>query len=395
MSSGAFRGGEGRNTRMYDALLAHTPMLADRVRVGSYEKAIREVVRSGDVVADIGTGTGILAFLAVQAGARKVYAVEQGDVIEDARKLAEINGLAQNIVFIKGMSDKIELPEKVDVIVSEIMGSFGLDESVLKFKVDARRRFLKPGGTLIPSWLELHVVPVESEAIWRDHAGLFSSDYYGLDLSPVRDRAVLQSFVTDCAGKVNQLATPSPVSRMDLCKLEKTPPAFEGRSVIGKKAPLHGLMGYFRAGLSPSIVLSTAPDQPPTHWKQTFFPVGNEFPVQDEDVVHYRMTPIPQMNTVFWQWRTSIERNGTRIAEFSHSNLDISKEELAVGRESFIPVLTPEGEIRGRVLHLCDGKRTMAEIADVVQSEYADKYKNFKAAMQGVVRIVRSVVRLQ
>ena len=128
---------------MFERIFSQQPMIADQVRMEAYRKAIHEVVKKGDVVADIGTGSGILAFFALQAGARKVYAIEQNKIIEEAEELAKLDGMEERIVFIKGRSDRIELPEKVDVITSEILGHFGYEEHVARFKIDARKRFLK------------------------------------------------------------------------------------------------------------------------------------------------------------------------------------------------------------------------------------------------------------
>ena len=72
---------------MYRRILEHNALLSDQVRTEAYDKAISEVVQSGDIVADIGTGSGILAFLAVRAGAKRVYAIEKESVIEEARQL--------------------------------------------------------------------------------------------------------------------------------------------------------------------------------------------------------------------------------------------------------------------------------------------------------------------
>ncbi len=71
---------------MYDRILGHRFMLEDRVRMDAYRKAILEVVQKGDVVADIGTGSGILAFFSIQAGAKKVYAIEKSGVIEASNR---------------------------------------------------------------------------------------------------------------------------------------------------------------------------------------------------------------------------------------------------------------------------------------------------------------------
>jgi protein arginine N-methyltransferase 1 len=369
-------------------------MLADQVRMETYRKAIHEVVKKDDLVVDIGTGSGILSFFAVQAGAKKVYAIEQGEIIHDAEKLAEANGLKEKIIFIKGISNKVDLPEKVDVITSEIIGFFGLEENLLRFKVDARDRFLKDGGKLVPSWLELFLVPVESEEIWKDNIGLWNKDYYGVDFSNVRKYAVSQRYVIECSGKVNMLAAPAMVAHLDLYQIEKVQSAFKHEYVVQKKGLLHGFVGYFLAGLSSNVLLDTSPEKPRTHWKQIFFPLDNEVIVEKSDRVHFEIKVIPQKQDVFWRWGTAVYRDGLINANFSQSNLDISKEELIVGRMDFRPALTREGEIRRRVFELCDSEKSIKRIAEHLLKEYPDKFQNLKDATHEIVGIVRPWVKI-
>lgn len=374
---------------MFRRLFNHEPMIADRVRMEAYRKAIQETVRKGDVVADIGTGSGILAFFSLQAGASKVYAIEHGRIIKEAERLAKINGLAERIVFVAGRSDRVHLRERVDGITSEILGLFGLEEYAVEFMIDARRRFLKPEGRLIPSWLELHLVPVASEEIWNDLTGVWSRDYYGFDLSAIRSYATSRRLAIDCSGKVTPLAAPSMITRVDFYEIEKMPLLFQGRFLIEKKGPLHGLVGYFHAGLSPSVVLSTSLEDPRTHWMQTFFPIEHVVFVEEGDEVAFKMRAIPLKHTMFWEWGTTVYRNGDKIAAFEQSDLHISKEELVVGKTHFRPVLTEQGEVCRRVLQLCDGKRSMGEISEIIRAEYPETYGNFEEAFQKVIAIVR------
>ena len=97
-------------------LAEHEEMLSDSVRVDAYHRAIRRNVRPGDVVLDLGTGTGLLAFLASRAGARKVYAVEHSDFIEVAEEIARHNGFT-NIEFVRANSREFTPPEPVDVVI--------------------------------------------------------------------------------------------------------------------------------------------------------------------------------------------------------------------------------------------------------------------------------------
>src|SRR5687767_9165425 len=92
----------------------HRRYLADGARTAAYRQAIEEAVRPGAVVLDLGCGTGVLGLLACQAGAGRVYAIDSGGVIELARKLAQANGYADRVTFVKGMSTRVELPERVD-----------------------------------------------------------------------------------------------------------------------------------------------------------------------------------------------------------------------------------------------------------------------------------------
>jgi predicted RNA methylase len=82
---------------MYDTIILetvdyHRTMLADKDRMQSYLRAILKAVEPGDVVFDIGSGTGILAYFACMAGARVVYAVEQDPIVDLARAICRQNG---------------------------------------------------------------------------------------------------------------------------------------------------------------------------------------------------------------------------------------------------------------------------------------------------------------
>ena len=125
-------------------------MIADAWRFGAYAKALAKAVRTGDAVAEIGCGPGVFSLLACRAGARRVYAIESEDSIEFARALAAANGFAERIEFIQSDSRKAELPERVNVIVSDIRGTLPLSGSAVAAIEDARQRFLTPGGVLIP-----------------------------------------------------------------------------------------------------------------------------------------------------------------------------------------------------------------------------------------------------
>ena len=135
-------------TVYYAQLLHQGNMLQDYVRTGTYRHAFMSNTTdfTDKVVLDVGTGTGILALFAVQAGARKVYAVEASESAEVARTLVAANGYADKIEIIQGKLEEINLPEKVDIIISEPIGFLLVHERMLETYAVARERFLKPGG---------------------------------------------------------------------------------------------------------------------------------------------------------------------------------------------------------------------------------------------------------
>src|SRR5881397_1050838 len=97
------------------SIIGYGAMVADRVRTDAYCEALRQAVKPGAVVLDIGTGTGIFAFLASYFGARKVYAIEPSDAIQLAREIAAANCCQERIEFIQALSTKVDLPERADV----------------------------------------------------------------------------------------------------------------------------------------------------------------------------------------------------------------------------------------------------------------------------------------
>lgn len=258
----------------------HHDMLADRVRMEAYADAIGQVVRPGDRVVDLGAGLGILGFLALQAGAAHVYAIEKSDSIELARQIAAVNGLSDRVTFLHANSKDVTLDEPVDLLLSETLGSFGVEENTLDFTLDARRRLLRPEGRVLPRALRLWLAPVCLEAarakveFWRS--------VRGLDFRPAIDELLSRMAPADVAVE-DLMAAPQVFAEVDLRQHETVELSRTLLYRILRPGTLHGVAGWFQADLAPGVLISTAPNAPATHWRQAVFPLREPIEVVTGD----------------------------------------------------------------------------------------------------------------
>eukprot|EP00441_Pelagodinium_beii_P031405 CAMPEP_0197635590 /NCGR_PEP_ID=MMETSP1338-20131121/11366_1 /TAXON_ID=43686 ORGANISM="Pelagodinium beii, Strain RCC1491" /NCGR_SAMPLE_ID=MMETSP1338 /ASSEMBLY_ACC=CAM_ASM_000754 /LENGTH=340 /DNA_ID=CAMNT_0043207677 /DNA_START=78 /DNA_END=1100 /DNA_ORIENTATION=+ len=148
-------------------------MVDDEPRTQGYEAAIKRRLADTDgkaVVVDIGTGSfALLAIMAAKAGAKKVYAIEKNvPAAKAAVEEIKRQKLEDKIEVIEGDSMEVELPEKVDLIVSELIGSIATQEGVEPIIKDATKRFVKadsivagkPGSVMIPARTQTRIAPV-------------------------------------------------------------------------------------------------------------------------------------------------------------------------------------------------------------------------------------------
>ncbi|MDP6944989.1 MAG: hypothetical protein QF464_12625, partial [Myxococcota bacterium] len=140
-------------------------MMVDRVRMEAYRRAIRAVC-PGKVVCEIGVGLAPLSLMALEAGASKVYAVElSAEALEMATRVVSDNGYGPDrFIPVQGLSTKVELPERVDVLLSETLDSMGIGENTAIYMADARARLMAPDAVFLPAALACHVALASPEA---------------------------------------------------------------------------------------------------------------------------------------------------------------------------------------------------------------------------------------
>ena len=250
------------------------------------------------MVVDLGSGSGVLSFFAVEAGAARVYAIEKQHTADAAALLARHNGCEDRITFIHEYSLHAEIPERANVLITETLGMSGFDEQILGLVVDARTRYLTPDATIIPSRIVLSAVPVELPGTYDHHVAWWSEPRYGLDLGPLRTFASNVIYATDIHGSA-YLAAPASLIDVDLSSIETSDAVGHVLFTASRDGQLHGFGGWFTATIAPGITVSNEVPRA-THWQQAFFPLETPVSVVRGDEISLALQT---HDGRAWRWR--------------------------------------------------------------------------------------------
>lgn len=245
---------------------------------------------NGKIVMDVGCGTSILSMFASQAGAKKVIAIDQSDIIYQAMDIAKRNKI-ENIEFVKGRLENITLPlaegEKVDIIISEWMGYFLLFEGMLDSVIYARDKYLKSDGLLLPNRCTISIVASGDEERHSEYIS-FWKNVYGYDMTNMQSEVLKEGIVEVCRGEFS-ISQPVVVADLNLATVNYNYPNFvyDFELKINKTGKLTAFVGYFDTffNLDTAVEFTTGPHATPTHWKQNVFYIKNPVPVEAGDVV--------------------------------------------------------------------------------------------------------------
>jgi protein arginine N-methyltransferase 1 len=370
---------------MYN-LRGYGEMVADRVRVEAYAQALRQTVRPGSVVVDIGTGTGIMAVLACQLGASRVYAIEPSEIIQVAREIAAANRCADKIEFIEDLSTKVTLPVRADVIVSDIRGVLPLFKHHIPSIADARRRFLAPGGALIPQKDAVWASIVEAPERYGEIVDPWERNALGQDLSPARRMAV--NDIQKARLTQGQLLTkPQLWAMLDYASVEN--PDVQGKLEwnVERSGTGHGILAWFETELAHGVGFSNAPGSPETIYGSNFFPWMNPVPLAAGQIVCVDLGAKLLEEDYTWRWATrvqSAEKPGETLASFDQSQLKgmmLSLAKLHRTASDYVPQLSEEGRMLRRTLELMDGQVSLEEIARRLAAEFPQRFTRWQQAL--------------
>lgn len=302
-------------------------MIADKVRMDAYAYALKAKIAPNSVVLDIGTGAGIHALLAAKFGARKVYAIEPNHVVHLARDLARENGFSDRIEFIRDVSTHVTLPERADVIVSDLRGVLPLYGQHIPSIIDARQRHLAPGGTLIPKRDTIWAALVEAPGVYKDLIGPWDRPY-GLAMEGAKQIALNEwsEETTDAFRKSDLLMQPRIWTVIDYRSIENAD--VRPSDVIQKSARngiAHGVLLWFDAEIAEGISIFNGPQagEVAQVYGCGFFPLLEPVAIEKGDTINLSIRADLVEDQYLWRWHTRIYSGDNPLAikaNFTQSN---------------------------------------------------------------------------
>ena len=267
----------------------HAPMTGDPQRNHPLFRAIRQIVKPGNIVMEIGAGLGILSFEAAKAHAKWIYAIECDPRSSSVGKKETKNrGLQNKICWLEDFSYNVALLEKVDVLIQETVGSMAFDENFLSALQDAKKRLLKPNGKIIPAKIALWGAPVTGV---RQKTGTW------------KVRAV----------KPEQfLSEPKEILSVTTKTFSKTKIKINSSWIANKKSKCTGVALWSKITWGPGLVTDASPLAPPTHWKQAHLACAPQS-VQPRQRLHFSIQIAPDredpwVKTIV-EWRLKTKSN--------------------------------------------------------------------------------------
>lgn len=362
-------------------------MFADPERTNAYLSAITKVVRPGDVVVEIGTGVGYFAVAACRAGARVVYAIESEPSIVLANHVIRENGCDDRVRCIAGDANRITLPERGNVLLSDLRGVLPMRADGIPTLVNARERMLVPGARLIPERDIIHAAPCAAPARWDEVELTLGAEPHGIRRSALaaRARSSLHRMRVDADMLCAQPAMVAPVDYRSI-----TSPHMDATVswTVERDARIEGIALWFDAHLADGISFTTSPLAARTMYSHAFLPLEAPFDAIAQDRIETRLRFRLVEGSYVISWDTTIRPGGPGRAEVTmrQSTLGsalIAPETLPSRRADYRP--EPASiSIMGELLALIDGEHTLAEIAQRLDEAHPGRFRDEAAALRWV-----------
>jgi hypothetical protein len=298
----------GRATRVHRPLDSYRRFLEQPNPLGLYRRAIRQVVRPGDIVADVGAGLGVLAACAIRAGARRVIAFEDRPLASPGRAVVADNGLDGCIRYTRQGTQGGPARGKADVLVLEMPGDCIFEAGLLRVPRGVWPH-LRPRPATIPTRVDVFAAPVRDPYFHAVMASALGSGRYGLTFSAAVVAATHRAYKKWIYSS-DFLAPARRVARIQL-----PPPGTPALSVsaefrVTTEGTLTGFGLWADIWFTKSIVVRTLSAR---HWQNLFFPIESPMRVRRSDRLSVAFHHRKRDGRFRWQWHGWVGRGASRL----------------------------------------------------------------------------------
>jgi type I protein arginine methyltransferase len=361
-------------------------MILDRVRMETFVEALRFAVHPGDVVLDIGAGTGIFSLIACQLGASKVYAIESNALIELGPETAAANGFADKIVFIHDLSTNVTLPEKADVLIADLRGQLPFFNGNISSMADARKRLLKPGGIIIPSRDLVYATLVSSPETYRRHIQTpWLENAYNLDMSPALS-LLLHTGVPSREESIEFLLPPQVWATVDYHEREDSNASGTLEWDVTAPGKSEFVCLWFESEFPGGGRFSTAPHSKSADvYGYAILPLERPIELEAGDHVKLTINANHVNGSYHFMWSTRVVANGKVKAEFKQGTFfaqlfsDVRKRAA-----NYVPQANHQAHILKFVLNAMEEGASIGAIAAKLQAAFPQDYPELSDAIAKV-----------
>jgi protein arginine N-methyltransferase 1 len=363
-------------------------MITDAARTDPFIAALRRAVGTGQTVLDIGTGPGYFALLACRLGAARVYAVEPDDAIEIGRRSARQLTGGDRIVWLRGLSTDIDLPERVDVVIGDLHGILPFYTGNLTAMIDARRRHLKPDGVMIPRRDFVLAAPAEAESEYEDVVRPWETNDAGVDLSAGRRFVTNQWWraASVAIPEAKYLAAPEEWAQIDYRHCESANASGDCAWTAARAGVMHGYYIWFDGETAEGIGFSNAPTRPELVFGRAFFPLERPVTIAEGDRIYGALAANLVAGDYILRWNTRIEdaagRPKANFVQSSFAGRPILNEDLVRSKPDYRPALGEAGLVDLAILNAISGGASLAEIAERLRQEFPKRFKDEAQALR-------------
>lgn len=290
----------------------------DPIKYQQYEKAITKAlidrVKDGSIVGVIivcvvGAGRGPLVNASLKASENskvpiKVYAIEKN---ENALHVLNYNNdnYWHNLVTVVGADMRTwKFEEKCDILVSELLGSFG-DNELSPECLDGAQSFLKEDGICIPSSYTSYVSPLQSQTLYSNMkmfkcAAAIENQHENAE----------QIYVVNMRN-MYIIAPAQPLFNFEHPKtdLKKNNDRYTVLTFdINQDCMLHGFAGYFNAVLYKDINISIEPSTFSTgmfSWYPAYIPIKSPVTLKKGEHLKLHFWRLSNNLKVWYEWSIS------------------------------------------------------------------------------------------